>query len=238
MSDVGVHAAGARVVPRVRRRATERDAAPLVAVLCRPGRAWAAASAVALALAQACRSRTALAAAPSASPHGGLPAAPAARRALARLEAQGLAATASGRLVRAHALEAGEAEGAAPGHVVRADEAERRAAGLVAAVGRGAAAAAAPAALALPLARTVELDRLLGWHEAVVVIREPDVSGPLFERALAGLAALGLPVAPMTPPTRVGAALAVGGWSAPAEAVRAVDALGLGVGDSARGRHG
>lgn len=111
-----------------------------------------------------------------------------------------------------------------------ADDREAHAAAVSAELARAAAAAGLPTAVSLPFARTAALDRVLAWHDAIVVVREPDASDAVIERALASLAALGCPVSVMAPPPRLAAALAVGGVRAPAEAVHAVAALGLGKG--------
>jgi hypothetical protein len=95
-------------------------------------------------------------------------------------------------------------------------------------LGRSAAFAGAPAANALPFARVAALDRVLAWHDAIVVVREPDAAAVVIERALVSLARLGRPVAAMAPPPRLTGALATAGVVAPAEAVRAVAELELG----------
>lgn len=101
------------------------------------------------------------------------------------------------------------------------------AAACAARLGRAAAAVAAPAALALSFPRTGALDRVLAWHDGVVVVREPEADDVLLEHVLASVAELGRPVAVMAPPARVAATLARAGLRAPDEAVRAVAALGL-----------
>src|SRR5437764_568853 len=95
-------------------------------------------------------------------------------------------------------------------------------------LGRSATFAGVPATLALPFARTDALDRVLAWHDAIVVVREPDAAPTVIERALASLAELGRPVAAIAPPRRLSGTLAAGGVVAPAEAVRAVAELELG----------
>ena len=104
---------------------------------------------------------------------------------------------------------------------------------MAATLGRAASAARVPAALALPLARTDALDRVLGWHDAFVVVRDPAAADVVFERALASLARLGRPLATMPPPPRPAATLATAGLSAPAGATAAIARLGL-AGDDGR----
>ena len=142
---------------------------------------------------------------------------PAAHRAAVRMRERGLSATATGRLVWL-------ADGRGP---LPVEDRAARAAATSAELARAAEAAGLPAAVALPFARTAALDRVLAWHDAILVVREPDASEGVIERALASLAALGRPVAAMAPPARLAAALAAGGVHAPAEAVHAVAALEL-----------
>ncbi len=195
--------------------------APAVAVLCAPMRARAAAAGVALALARALGTSHALAGAVGAGgrdpahPPGG---APAARRSAARLRERELPATASGRLVWLADRR---------GSLDPDDDVAPRAAASSAELGRASASVGAPAVLAIPLPRVAALDRVLAWHDAIVVVREPDASDAMVERALASLAALGRPVAPMAPPARLAAALAAAGVRVPAEAGDAVARLGL-----------
>lgn len=191
---------------------------PLVAVLCQPARGRAAASGVALALAGALGEPCALAAAAGVAAAGSLAGAPTARRAAARVRDRGLPAAATGRLAWLADRR---------GRDVVGDDAASAAA-LSAELGRAAAAAGAPAAVALPIARTAALDRVLAWHDAIVVVRDPGMSDAVLERGLASLAMLGRPVAAMAPPTRLTAALAAVGLRAPAEAAVAVAQLGLG----------
>lgn len=193
---------------------------PLVAVLCTPARARVAACGIALALARALGAACGLAGAAGGVETAPLGALPAARRAAVRMRERGLPATASGRLVWL-------ADDRGP---LSADDRAARAAATSAELARAAAAAGLPGAVALPFARTAALDRALAWHDAIVVVREPDASDAVIERALASLAALGRPVAAMASPPRLAAALAVGGVRALAEAVHAVAALGLGEG--------
>ncbi|HXE45459.1 MAG TPA: hypothetical protein VN635_09680 [Conexibacter sp.] len=143
---------------------------------------------------------------------------PAGRRAVVRLRERGLAPSGSGRLVWLPDRR---------GPLAEEDDAVARAAATSAELAGAAAAAGIPAVVALPLIRTAALDRVLAWHDAIVVVREPGVSAAMIEQALASLAALGRPVAAMAPPTRLAAALAVAGVRAPVEAQQAVAALGL-----------
>jgi hypothetical protein len=199
---------------------------PRVAVLCAPPRGRAAASAVALALADARGVSCALAGAVGvAEGVGGIGGAPAARRAAARLRAGDLRAGAVGRLVwvadRAGAI--GELEDVAAVAAAASAELAR------------AAAIGAPAALALPFGRTPGLDRVLAWHDAIVVMREPGVSDAMLDRALTSLARLGRPVAAMALPIRLSGWLADRGLRTPREAALAVARLGLGDGAGGRG---
>jgi hypothetical protein len=177
-----------------------------------------AAAGIALALARGLGASCALAGAVGCGQTGSLACMPSARRVAGRLGERGLPAIAAGRLVWL-ADRRGDAMG---------EDIASAAAALSAELGRAAADVGAPAAIALPFARTAALDRVLAWHGAVVVVREPDLSDAVAERALTSLAALGRPVAAMTPPVRLGAALATAGLRAPAEAVDAVAQLGLG----------
>ena len=192
-------------------------AVPLVAVLCRPPRERAAAAGIALALSRAMGASCALASVAGSGPAQSLGASPAARRAAAALSAWNLPGVACGRLVwLPDRREVGAAGDVAVG-----------AAALSAELGRAAAAAGAPGAVALPYVRTAALDRVLAWHDAIVVVREPDTSEPILQRVLSSLAALGRPVAEMTPPPRLAATLALAGLRVPSEAAGAVARLGL-----------
>jgi hypothetical protein len=192
--------------------------APLVAILCTAPRGRVAASAIALALARAFRCSCALAGAVGADSSGSLGGVPSAHRTARGARNRGLSAAATGRLVWLP-----DGRGA-----LRGSDIAGRAAAMSAELGRAAAFAGAPAAIALPIARTAALDRVLAWHDAVVVVREPDAPAAVVERALVSLAELGRPVATMAPPLRLSGALAAGGAVAPAEAIRAVAELGLG----------
>jgi hypothetical protein len=190
---------------------------PLVAVLGARDHAAASTGAVALALTRALGTGTALAGVAGASrrqpPLGGLPAA---RRTAARLRERGLPATTAGRLVWL-------------GIDVDEHDDVGLAAAMAATLGRAASAARVPAALALPLARTEALDRMLGWHDAFVVVREPAAADVVVERALVSLARLGRPVATMPPPSGLAATLAAAGLGVGAGgAAEAVARLGLG----------
>ena len=192
--------------------------APLVAVLCAAPRGRVAAAGVALALARASRCRCALAGAVGEGLPGSSGGVLSARRAARGVRERGLPAVASGRLVW---LADGRGE-------LPVDDIAARAAAMSAELGRSAAFVGAPAAIAMPFARTVALDRVLAWHDAIVVVREPDAAATVIERALASLAELGRPVAAMAAPRRLAGTLAAGGVIAPAEAVRAVAELEVG----------
>ena len=215
--------------------------APLVAILCSPARGRAAASAIALALARAVGSPCALAGAVGHGPIGSIGSGVAGRRAVGTLRERGLPGVASGRLVwladrrgtptdaGAPALTAPSATEAGPGmEALPPMDVAARAAASSAELWRAAAAIGAPAALALPFARTDALDRVLSWHDAIVVVREPGLAASLVEQALESLVALGRPVAAMTPPPRLPAMLATYGLRAPREAIEAIAELGLG----------
>jgi hypothetical protein len=192
--------------------------APLVAILCTAPRGRIAASALALALARASRCSCALAGAVGEDPSGSVGGTPSARRAARGVRDRGLPAAASGRLVWLP-----DRRGA-----LVADDVAGRAAVMSAELGRAAAFMGAPAAIALPFARTAALDRVLAWHDAIVVVREPDAPAAVIERALTSLAKLGRPVATMVPPLRLSGMLAARGAVAPAEAKWAVAELELG----------
>ncbi|MGN6188419.1 MAG: hypothetical protein ACTHOE_05935 [Conexibacter sp.] len=188
---------------------------PLVAILCAPSRAHVAAAGVALALARAAGRSCALAGAVGFEEGAALPALPAAGRAATTLRRRGLPAGASGRLVWI-------ADHRGP---LTSDDVPARCAASSAELGRAAMALGTPAAVAFPCARTDALDRVLAWHDAIVVVREPDASGAVIEHALASLARLRRPVVAMAPPARVSGALAVAGLAVPPEAARAVAEL-------------
>jgi hypothetical protein len=120
---------------------------------------------------------------------------------------------------------------------LQADDAPGRCAALSAELGRSAAALGVPATVAFPFARTDALDRVLAWHDAIVVVREPDAPTAAIERALASLARLGRPVAATALPSRVSGALAVAGVAVPAEAAVTIAELARGgaVGPDGRG---
>ncbi|MBB4664490.1 hypothetical protein [Conexibacter arvalis] len=271
--------------------------APTVAILCEPTRDRALASAVALALADACGSPCALAAAAGRGTVAALPLTPAARRGAALLRRRGYDAAGVGRLAwvadlrvsrRAGSAGAGPDDcvdpcasaravgsaGAGPddprtsartarsssaeragsaelraslraraGGSAGAESADRPAAdpvdplgddpvGAVAAISLELAGAAralsVPAALAIPLARSSALDRVLGWHDAIVVVEDGRSTTPeLSELVRESLAALDRPVAPMAPPSRAQARAAAAGIRAPSAAARAIAELEL-----------
>jgi hypothetical protein len=189
-----------------------------VAVLSADASARAGTAAVALALARllgrGCAIAATLGAIPEPSPLR-LPA-PAARSAAARLRGRGDRAQTCGRLVWL--------EGAWP---AEADPAGAAAAAS-AALGRAARSLGVPAALAIPLARTAAVDRVLRWHDGIVVVRESGTVEHVPERVLASLRELGCPVVELSRPGPLAAATAAAGLVAPAAAVQAVAALGLG----------
>jgi len=188
---------------------------PLVAILCAAPRARVAAAGLALALARVTRRPCGLAGAvgedAGAAP-GGLPTA---RRGSVALQRRGLPASASGRLVWL-ADRRGE---------LQADDVPARCAALSAELGRSAAALGVPAAVAFPCTRTDALDRVLAWHDAIVVVREPDAPPAMIEHALASLARLGRPAGVLTPPARLPGGLAIAGVVVPAEAASVVAEL-------------
>lgn len=199
---------------------------PGVAVLCAPHRARSVASGLGLALAHLLGAPCALAAAVGPAGRGSaFGCTPAAGRAAGHLRERDLPATATGRLVWLGDRRASHGEGE-PGDGMQ--DAGALAAAASAELGRAASATGAPTALALGFARTAALDRVLAWHDAIVVVREPDVADVVLERALASLAGLGRPVGAMEPPARLSAALATSGLRAPAEALRAVAQFDLG----------
>lgn len=216
-----------------------RAATPLVAVLCASSRARACGPAVALALAGTTGAGTALAGVVgdprTATPGTGTPAA---RRVAARVRERGVPAAPVGRLVWIPDRRDGTDPRRVPGAAGAIDARDRagEAAAACAELARAVAAAHVPAAIALPLTRTDVLDRVLAWHDAIVVVPEPGAPAALVDRVLAGLVALGRPVVAMAPPSRVGAALAAAGLRAPAEAVQAVAQLGLVRGGEGSGR--
>jgi len=144
---------------------------------------------------------------------------PAARHAAARTVDGGLPASAIGRLVWVGDRRAASGERHDPAALAAASSVELM---------RAAATVGGPAVLAVPFARTSALDRVLAWHDAIVVMQEPEGSATVMARALASLSELRRPVVAMAQPGRVPAALAVAGLCAPAEAARAVAELGAG----------
>jgi hypothetical protein len=201
---------------------------PLVAILCAAPRARVAAAGVALALTRAAGRRCGLAGVVGQEAGAALGGLPAARRGSIALQRRGLPASASGRLVWL-ADRRGE---------LQANDVPARCAALSAELGRSVAAITVPAAVAFPCTRTDALDRVLAWHDAIVLVPEPDTPPAMIEQALASLARLGRPAAAMAPPSRVAGALALAGVAVPSEAADAVAALaqaGFGNPD-ARGR--
>jgi hypothetical protein len=150
--------------------------APCLAVLARPPEAMAATAALALALARAHGTRCALACgwridwsqAPRIGAGGD------ARHLALRLDARGIAADASGRLVRARLPE--------------------DAAAAAAAAERAVAAATCPAVLGLAGPREPALDRLLASPDAVVVVHPAEADAALAGAVEASLAGLPVPV--------------------------------------------
>jgi hypothetical protein len=187
----------------------------LVAVLCAESSAQAAPAAIALALARLSGSRLALAGAVGARAGAAFPVTPRARRAAGALRRRGLPAYASGRLVWL-----ADRRGA-----LAFDDAPSRCAATGAELGRSAAGLGAPAAVAYPFARTDALDRVLAWHDAIVVVRDSRASAAMIEQALASLARLGRPTGAMAPPSRASGVLAAAGLAAPAAAVAVVAEL-------------
>ena len=163
--------------------------APLVAILCAAPRGRVAAAGIALALARAARHPSALVGAVGQGVPGSIGGTPGAHRAARGLRERGLPTAAGGRLVWL-----ADRRG-----VLVEDDIAGRVAATSAELGRAAAFVGAPAAIALPFARTAALDRVLAWHDAIVVVREPDVAALVIERALASLAELGRPVVAMAP---------------------------------------
>jgi hypothetical protein len=211
-------------LPRVERRAVTAGGVgaplptPLVAILCAAPRGRSAAAGVALALARATRRSCAFVGVVGEATPGSVAGTPSALRAARGVRERGLSAAASGRLVWLS-----DCRG-----TLATDDIAGRAAAMSAELGRSATFAGVPATIALPFARTDALDRVLAWHDAIVVVREPDSAPMVIERALASLAELGRPVAAIAPPRRLSGTLAAAGVVAPAEAVRAVAELELG----------
>jgi len=193
--------------------------APLVAVMCAAPRAGSGAAGVALALARAVGAPCALASALGDDARHAPAALPAAARVAAALRRRDLPADASSRLVRLRDRR---------GPIASDPDVAGRAAALAAELRRAAAETGMPGALALPVARCAGLDRVLAWHDAVVVVQEPDAIAGMGEQTLASVRALGRPVAAMAPPPRLAAALALAGLSAPPQATAAVAELRLG----------
>lgn len=225
MSGALAVAQGVFIAPRARARsvvAGPPEPPPVVAVLCDAAGARASSAAVALALARTTGRSCAIAASVGAS---GAPAAlatavPAARRAAARLRERHQRATPSGRLVWLG--------GVRPAWSVVDADAAGAAAAAGAALGRATGTVGAPGALAIPLARTAALDRILRWFDGIVVVRVAGTADPLPAPMRQSLAALDRPVAEMPHPARLPAAAASLGIAAPAVALHAVAELGFG----------
>lgn len=129
----------------------------------------------------------------------------------------------------------GGTAGGGTGEAGRGDRAGEDPVGAVAAASLELAGAAravgVPAAVAIPLARTAALDRVLGWHDGIVVVDDERTTMPeLAELARESVAALDRPVTAMALPSRLPARAAVAGLRAPDAAVRAVADLGLALG--------
>jgi hypothetical protein len=226
---------------------------PRVAVLCAGPRGAAVAAAIAMALARACGRPCALAAAVGAGDAASTTLVPSAARAAAHLRRRGHRAHARGRLVwladrrteprdGGFAVETRGVDGpvapdpgvlgtgavaADPAGAVVADPAGAAAA-LSTELSRAARAVEAPFALAIPFARSATLDRVLGWHDAVVVVRTPDATVALLQLVLASVAALDRPVVAVPVPGRLAATVATAGLHAPTFAAAAVAQLGIG----------
>jgi hypothetical protein len=99
-------------------------------------------------------------------------------------------------------------------------------AALGAELSRAAATVEAPLALAIPFARSEALDRVLGWHDAIVVVRPRDATVALLQLVLESVAALDRPVVAVAPPRHLAAAAATAGLHVPAFATAAVAQLG------------
>lgn len=195
-------------------------ALPSVAVLSNGTGGAAVAAAISSALADHCGRPCALVATVGPAPPGIVALSPAAVRAAARLRGSGQPARARGRLVWL----AGEVP-TGGGHAD--DDPAAAAAALGARVARAAAATGVPSALALPLARSAALDRILAWHDGVVVVQEPGASAAIAELVLDSLAALGRPVTAVPAPSRIVAQLVTLGLHTPVFATAAVERLGL-----------
>ncbi len=227
MSALGSQVRGLFVEPRPRVAAVVPvrafPAMPSVVVLGTPAHGRVVAAGIAVALARALGIPAGLAGAIGAGPitPAALAVAPAARRAAARLRRQGHDASARGRLVWLADRRA------ATGLRAFADDPVGTAGASCAELARAAAAIRAPSALALPSPRSEGLDRVLAWHDGIVVVREPDATEGLTDLVLASVAALGPPVACVEAPSRVAGTVALLGVVPPAFAVRAVEQLGI-----------
>lgn len=200
-------------------------AGPSVAVLCAPRRGPAVSSAIALALARACGRPSAFATAVGATAAPGASLTPASLRAAARLRRDGHVARARGRLVW---LADRRGDAATPDDPAVDVDVAGATAALSVELRRAAASAGAAAALAIPFVRCDGLDRVLAWHDGIVVVREPGTAVVLTDLVLASLARLGRPVVAVEAPRRLAAAAATTGSHTPAFAVAAVAQLGFG----------
>jgi hypothetical protein len=203
---------------------------PTLVVLCRLARGRATAAAVALALARVCGANCAMAAAVTVAeqpfaPGLGLPGA---HRVAARVRARGGHAAAAGRLVWLP-----DRRVAAASDFVLHDPAGAAAAAS-ADLGRAVLASGVPGVLAVPYARTAALDRVLAWHDGIVVVREPDAPVGVIERVVESLGALGRPVVCVSPLSRTEAALALAGLRASPCVLDAVARLALGAASGGR----
>ena len=208
------------------------SAPPTVAVLCDPAHATLAASAAALALAAAAGTRCAVAMAVGRGERAAMPLAATAGRGAARLRGRGYDATAVGRLVCLADLRVSRRPQAVAGGAAGCGPIDDDPVGAVAAASLELAGAAraigAPAAVAIPLARTAALDRVLGWHDGIVVVDDERTTMPeLAELARASLSTLDRPLAAMALPSRLTGRAALAGLRATDAAVRAIAELGL-----------
>jgi hypothetical protein len=187
---------------------------PLVAVLCEPQRARVAAASTALALASAVGARVAVAAVAGVRDARSQLASRPASRCAARLVARGYAAAAVGRVAWV--------ADASPS----ADDVAGEAAALVVVTAGAGRMLGVPAVVALPVARTAALDRVLGWADAVVVAERHAKTPAVAALERASIERLARPTAFMATPSRAAALLAGAGMRATPEAVQAVAVLG------------
>ncbi len=218
---VSPHAALAAAVWGPMRAATPiRPPAPTIVVLCAPSRGRGAAAAVGLAIARVLGAPCAVAAVvggADVTPSVGLRT-PATGHAATVLRARGNAARTSGRLVWLPDRRPEETVAADPAGAAAAASAE---------LGRAVAATGLPGVLAIPLMRSDALDRVIAWHDGIVVVREPDATALVADRVAESLAALGRPLVGASPLSRQAAVLAELGLRAPLAMVQAVQRLQL-----------